>query len=65
MQIKPSLTPYKNDDIAWWSVLDGRVTYFGEYDDPIRLVEALGGSVQPARPRTLPAQPRRRSMGDT
>jgi uncharacterized protein len=48
MEIKPKMTPYKNDYIARWTVRDGKITYFAEYYDPIRLVEALGGSVQPA-----------------
>jgi ketosteroid isomerase-like protein len=48
MEIKPKMTPYKNDYVTRWTVCDGKVTYFAEYYDPIRLVEALGGSVQPA-----------------
>jgi ketosteroid isomerase-like protein len=48
MEIKPKMVPYKNDYIARWTVRDGKITYFAEYYDPIRLVEALGGSVQPA-----------------
>jgi ketosteroid isomerase-like protein len=48
IRFKPTMTPYKNDYITRWTVRDGRVTHFAEYYDPIRLVEALGGSVQPA-----------------
>ena len=48
MEIKPKMTPYKNDYVGRWTVRDGKITYFAEYYDPIRLVEALGGSVQPA-----------------
>jgi ketosteroid isomerase-like protein len=48
MEIKPKMRPYKNDYITRWTVRDGKITYFAEYYDPIRLVEALGGSVQPA-----------------
>jgi ketosteroid isomerase-like protein len=48
MQIKPKMTPYRNDYITRWTVRDGKVTRFAEHYDPIRLVEALGGSVQPA-----------------
>jgi ketosteroid isomerase-like protein len=46
MEIKPKMTPYTNDYITRWTVRDGKVAYFAEYYDPIRLVEALGGSVQ-------------------
>jgi uncharacterized protein len=48
MEIKPKMTPYENDYITRWTVRDGKITYFAEYYDPIRLVEALGGTVRPA-----------------
>jgi len=48
MEIKPKMTPYKNDYITRWTVRDGKVTRFAEYYDPIRLVEALGGKVEQA-----------------
>jgi ketosteroid isomerase-like protein len=38
--------PYRNEYIARWTVRDGKISYFGEYFDPIRLVVALGGSVE-------------------
>jgi ketosteroid isomerase-like protein len=45
MEIKPKMTPYANDYITRWTVRDGKVTYFAEYYDPVRLVEALGTTV--------------------
>ena len=36
---------YRNEYIARRTVRDGRICYFGEYFDPIRLVVALGGRV--------------------
>lgn len=38
--------PYRNDYITRWNVRNGKVTYFGEYFDPIRLVVAMGGKVE-------------------
>jgi ketosteroid isomerase-like protein len=46
MVIKPTGAAYRNDYITRWTVRDGQVTRFAEYYDPIRLVLALGGSVQ-------------------
>jgi hypothetical protein len=46
MVIKPTGAAYRNDYITRWTVRDGQVARFAEYYDPIRLVLALGGSVQ-------------------
>jgi uncharacterized protein len=46
MVIKPTGAVYRNEYICRFTVRDGRVTRFAEYYDPIRLVIALGGSVQ-------------------
>jgi len=48
MVIKPTGAEYRNEYVSRFSVRDGRVTRFAEYYDPIRLVVALGGSVQSA-----------------
>jgi ketosteroid isomerase-like protein len=50
MVIKPDGVPYRNEYVSRFTVRDGRITRFAEYYDPIRLVEALGGSVQTASP---------------
>src|SRR6476646_132572 len=39
---------YRNDYVSRFTVRDGQITRFAEYYDPIRLVVALGGSVQGA-----------------
>lgn len=44
--ILPAMTPYTNNFITRWTVRDGKITYFAEYFDPIRLLEAMGGSVR-------------------
>jgi uncharacterized protein len=46
MVIKPTGAVYRNEYICRFTVRDGRVTRFAEYYDPVRLVIALGGSVQ-------------------
>jgi uncharacterized protein len=48
MVIKPTNLPYKNRYITRWTVRDGKIKYFAEYYDPIPLVVALGGNVEPA-----------------
>lgn len=39
--------PYRNQYVSRFRVVDGRITWFAEYFDPIALVEALGGRVLP------------------
>ena len=46
MVLKPTGAEYRNEYICRFTVRDGQVTRFAEYYDPIRLVIALGGSVQ-------------------
>jgi uncharacterized protein len=46
MVLKPTGAEYRNEYICRFTVRDGRVTRFAEYYDPIRLVIALGGSVE-------------------
>jgi uncharacterized protein len=46
MVIKPTGAVYRNEYICRFTVRDGTVTRFAEYYDPIRLVLALGGSVE-------------------
>ena len=48
MVIKPTGAEYRNEYVGRFTVRDGRITRFAEYYDPIRLVVALGGSVQSA-----------------
>jgi uncharacterized protein len=48
MVIKPTNAPYRNEYVSRFTVRDGQITRFAEYYDPIRLVLALGGSVQAA-----------------
>jgi ketosteroid isomerase-like protein len=50
MVIKTTGLEYRNDYVSRFTVRGGRVTRFAEHYDPIRLVVALGGSVdmQPA-----------------
>lgn len=38
--------PYRNEYITLFKIRNGRVTYFGEYFDPIRLLLAMGGKVE-------------------
>ena len=54
MVIKPHGAEYRNEYVSRFTVRDGRITRFAEYYDPIRLVVALGGSVQSA-PLEAPA----------
>lgn len=49
MEIKPERRPYRNRYITRWTVRDGKIAYFGEYFDPIPLVVALGGRVEPGQ----------------
>lgn len=46
MVIKPTGAVYRNEYVSRFTVRDGRITRFAEHYDPIRLVVALGGSVQ-------------------
>ena len=48
MVIKTTNAEYRNNYLSRFTVRDGQITYFAEYYDPIRLVIALGGSVQSA-----------------
>ena len=48
MVIKPHGAEYRNEYVSRFTVRDGQITRFAEYYDPIRLVVALGGSVQGA-----------------
>jgi ketosteroid isomerase-like protein len=48
MVIKTTGAAYRNEYVSRFTVRDGRITRFAEYYDPIRLVVALGGSVQSA-----------------
>jgi ketosteroid isomerase-like protein len=48
MVFKTTGAEYRNDYIGRWTVRDGKITYFAEYYDPIRLTVALGGSVHQA-----------------
>ena len=54
MVIKPRGAEYRNEYVSRFTVRDGQITRFAEYYDPIRLVVALGGSVQGA-PLEAPA----------
>jgi ketosteroid isomerase-like protein len=45
MVIKPTGAEYRNEYVARFTVRGGQITRFAEYYDPIRLVVALGGSV--------------------
>jgi ketosteroid isomerase-like protein len=54
MVIKPHGAEYRNEYVSRFTVRDGQITRFAEYYDPIRLVVALGGSVQSA-PLEAPA----------
>ena len=40
---------YRNQYIARWTVREGKLSYFGEYFDPVRLIVATGGRVEPGR----------------
>lgn len=46
-RMKRTNLPYSNDYIGRFTVSNGKITYFGEYLDPIRFVIAFGGSVEP------------------
>jgi ketosteroid isomerase-like protein len=46
MVIKPTGAEYRNEYLARFTVREGLITRFAEYYDPIRLVVALGGSVE-------------------
>jgi uncharacterized protein len=54
MVIKPHGAEYRNEYVSRFTVRDGRISRFAEYYDPIRLLVALGGSVQRA-PLASPA----------
>jgi ketosteroid isomerase-like protein len=45
MVVKPTGAGYRNEYISRFTVRDGQISRFAEYYDPIRLVIALGGSV--------------------
>jgi uncharacterized protein len=44
--VGPMNTPYRNRYISRFTVRNGKITYFAEFFDPIRLVVAMGGSVE-------------------
>jgi ketosteroid isomerase-like protein len=46
MILKPTNAAYRNEYIGRFTVRDGQITRFAEYYDPVRLIVALGGSVQ-------------------
>jgi ketosteroid isomerase-like protein len=46
MVLKPTGLEYRNEYVSRFTVRDGRITRFAEYYDPIRLVVALGGTVE-------------------
>jgi ketosteroid isomerase-like protein len=46
MILKPTNAAYRNEYIGRFTVRDGHITRFAEYYDPVRLIVALGGSVQ-------------------
>ena len=48
MVIKPTNAEYRNVYVSRFTVRDGKITRFAEHYDPIRLVVALGGTVQGA-----------------
>jgi hypothetical protein len=48
MTIQTNGAAYKNDYIGRFTVRDGKIVRFAEYYDPVRLVIALGGSVNQA-----------------
>jgi uncharacterized protein len=48
MVIKTTNLPYTNSYVTRWAVRHGKIEYLGQYYDPIPLVVALGGTVQPA-----------------
>lgn len=48
MVIKPTNAQYRNQYVSRFTVRDGKITRFAEHYDPIRLVLALGGTVQSA-----------------
>jgi uncharacterized protein len=50
MVLKPTGLEYRNEYVSRFTVRDGRITRFAEYYDPIRLVVALGGSVDTGEP---------------
>jgi hypothetical protein len=50
MVLKPTGLEYRNDYVSRFTVRDGRITRFAEYYDPIRLVVALGGTVDTGQP---------------
>jgi len=56
MEFKSDMTlksgrEYKNDYLARMTIKDGKVFRFVEYPEPIRLLRALGGSVNPPTDR--------------
>jgi uncharacterized protein len=47
MVLKPTGREYRNEYVSRFTVRNGQITHFAEYYDPIRLVVALGGTVNP------------------
>jgi uncharacterized protein len=50
MVLKPMNTPYRNRYVGRFTVRNGKITYFAEFFDPIRLVVAMGGRVETPHP---------------
>jgi ketosteroid isomerase-like protein len=48
MTIQATGASYKNDYVGRFTVRSGKITRFAQYYNPIRLIVALGGSVNPA-----------------
>jgi uncharacterized protein len=44
--LKPANTPYRNRYVSRFTVHDAKITYLAEFFDPIRLVLAMGGTVE-------------------
>jgi ketosteroid isomerase-like protein len=56
MAFKTTGAEYRNDYVGRFTVRNGKITRFAEYYDPIRLVVALGGTVQAATLESAPAE---------
>jgi uncharacterized protein len=52
--LRPMNTPYRNRYVSRFTVRNGKITYLAEFFDPIRLVVAMGGSVDTQQPETPP-----------
>ena len=50
--LKPMNAPYRNRYVSRFTVRDAKITYLAEFFDPIRLVVAMGGSVDTQQPES-------------